>query len=60
MTRKDYVALAKAIASVTLRENGRIYKDELVRRIAGVLSNNPRFDYGKFVAACSEGTDYES
>lgn len=57
MTRKDYVAIAKAIASVR-DPNDNL--DEVVtasliaEKIANVCAaDNPRFDRERFIAACS-------
>jgi hypothetical protein len=58
MTRKDYVAIAEAIASV--REysylkgdlNFQAGIDQVSGAIAQALSNdNPRFDHGRFLTA---------
>ena len=67
MTRKDYKALAKAIANAKAREidlgaTGRdlaivgFALESVVREIATVLAeDNPRFDRDKFITACGLG-----
>lgn len=62
MSRKDYVALAKALngALEAARSTGEhlaiagVY--ESINRISNVLSeDNPRFDPWRFTAACQSG-----
>lgn len=67
MTKKDYELIAKAIRDTQARINaGSIAKNSLldqlrgVRRTAAHLSDalaveNPRFDAGRFLAACGYG-----
>jgi hypothetical protein len=57
MTRKDYVKLAGALKAERPGENWdankRVQWDQDVKAIVCVLlSDNPRFDQNKFVAAC--------
>lgn len=52
MTRKDYVAIAKAI-----EEQAELHDDVVVHAVADAIANvfsadNPRFDRGKFLTAC--------
>lgn len=65
MTRRDYVALAGAIAAVRAlvddsepaqyREGQINCLVEVAGRIADVCSANPRFDRARFLAACGVG-----
>lgn len=57
MTRKDYVMLARVIASHRAAydegETQLIGADSLVERIADALAaDNPRFDRARFLKAC--------
>lgn len=54
MTRKHFEALAGALREVRAREDADKHTLELVSRaLADVLAGtNPRFDRGRFVAAC--------
>lgn len=50
MSRKDYIAFAKAIAQITSYDDRR----KTAELIAGILAeNNPRFSWGKFLQACN-------
>lgn len=61
MTRKDYVAIAKAISDgqfIDLRTNGEVAvsvltRAKIARQLADAMSrDNPRFDRDRFLAAC--------
>lgn len=54
MSRKDYQAVAAAVAAT-----GGDYatREEMACRLAAVFaSENPRFDSGRFLAACGFGS----
>jgi 2C-methyl-D-erythritol 2,4-cyclodiphosphate synthase len=52
MTRKDYVAIAEAIA-LTVESYDDVAVHAVADAIASVFaSDNPRFDRGKFLTAC--------
>jgi len=60
MTRADYIALAKAIATSRVRFSGYdeiadLILDDAAEMIAGVLAfDNPRFDKDRFLQATRE------
>lgn len=52
MSRKDYVAIADAIANANRGEH-TVTREEVACRIASVFAaDNPRFDRGRFLTAC--------
>lgn len=56
MTRKDYVAISKAIAA-TRGNYGNLAVQKAIDNVAYALADefrgdNPRFDYDRFVKAC--------
>lgn len=52
MTRKDFQAVADAIAGVNMPEDAR---RELAHSMADALrATNPWFDRGRFITACTE------
>ena len=56
MTRKDYVAIAAAIAAVRRTAGENFSKvDAVAWALCDVLAaDNPRFDRGRFLNACRE------
>ena len=59
MTRKDYVAIAGAIATIEMESTPeqRSAIASIVSALARVLSDdNPRFHRGKFIQACQPTT----
>jgi hypothetical protein len=54
MTRKDYREIARAINDSTLPgPDNTLYKPKLIGELVEILRrDNPRFDEGKFRAAC--------
>ena len=56
MTRKDYVAIARVIASCQTmpnRSNPQYVLYEVTQRLVTVLAaDNPRFDRSRFLKAC--------
>jgi hypothetical protein len=58
MTRKDYVAIARALrGSRYLVQPNRFQWSTTVKAIADTLAaDNPRFDRTRFYAACASGT----
>lgn len=49
MTRKDFKAMAASIASITDPVQRKLVAEQMANICA---ASNPRFDYGKFYAAC--------
>ncbi|HVE35363.1 MAG TPA: hypothetical protein VNC18_17490 [Gemmatimonadaceae bacterium] len=65
MTRKDYVALAAAIAEARERTrttlgSGYVLSMATVTIANALAADNPRFDRGRFFAAAGAPADYES
>lgn len=60
MTRKDYVLLAHALHTVRPRDGWVVTESQWEKDIHAVAcalrSENPRFDYDRFIAACETGS----
>ena len=53
MTRKDYVAIAEAIAKADRYDDGEMIAADIIERIADcMIRDNPRFDRARFLKAC--------
>ncbi len=58
MTKKDYIAIAKAIDSLDELDGSTISRVDLIMKLSDYFKlDNPRFDEGKFVEACQK-TDH--
>jgi len=55
MTKKDYILIAAALASVRPRTSARlhVWKDTVESIASALLRDNLRFDHVRFVEACN-------
>ena len=65
MTRKDYIALARAISEARTRTREKLGSGYVLSMVTVTIANelaadNPRFDRARFFAAAGAPADYDS